>query len=149
MRAVACTGAGFLLAVLWFDLMFDVQARRHATSDVPSEVRASIAAYYARVTTAARPMNQMVAAIMVVTIAALGAELAADHVARWRSAPSLALVLCAVGLASARTVRNAQRLGGQADDAVRQSQLAHSILRDHLFCIVAIGATLALQLPNF
>jgi hypothetical protein len=34
-------GAGFLLAVLWFDLMFDVQALRHPEGDLPEPVLAS------------------------------------------------------------------------------------------------------------
>src|ERR1700682_4990798 len=29
MHTIAATGAGFLLAVLWFDLMFDVQTHKH------------------------------------------------------------------------------------------------------------------------
>jgi hypothetical protein len=43
-------------------------------------------------------------------------------------------------------VPNAIRLGRQADDAARQSRLAHMILRDHVVCIVAITAVLLLQL---
>jgi hypothetical protein len=73
MRVLAGAGAGFLLAVLWFDLMFDVQARGHGR-EIPADVRASIAAYYARVTTAARPMNRLVAAAMSSTIVATGAD---------------------------------------------------------------------------
>src|SRR5262249_18886028 len=45
---------GFLLAVLWMDLMFDLQMLGAA----PEAAVASIAAYYRRVTTDARPMNQ-------------------------------------------------------------------------------------------
>src|SRR5439155_26220916 len=40
-RAFVCAGAGFLLAVLWFDLMFDVQVLRHRVGDEPDETRAS------------------------------------------------------------------------------------------------------------
>ncbi len=40
-------GAGFLLAVLWFDLMFDVQARG---ATVGSDAVVSISTYYRRVT---------------------------------------------------------------------------------------------------
>jgi hypothetical protein len=43
-RPLASSGAGFLLAVLWLDLMFDAQVRGFARGDVPAEVRASIAA---------------------------------------------------------------------------------------------------------
>src|SRR5947208_13898412 len=88
-RALACSGAGFLLAVLWFDLMFDVQARGHPERDVPGDIRASIAAYYARVTTSARPMNRLVALAMLTTIGALGAELVRDELPVWRSSLSL------------------------------------------------------------
>src|SRR5260370_41445773 len=42
MHAYAADGAGFLIAVLWFDLMFDVQTRQHAGDTLPSEVLASI-----------------------------------------------------------------------------------------------------------
>jgi hypothetical protein len=145
-RPLASAGAGFLLCVLWFDLMFDVQARRHPDNDVPEEVRASIAAYYARVTTAARPMNRLIAAVMLTTIGAIGAELVRDDLPAWRAGAALVLTLGAVGLAAGRTVSNAQRLGRRADDATKQSQLAHVILRDHLLCVGAIAVVLVLQL---
>ena len=146
MRALASCGAGFLLAVLWFDLMFDVQVRGHPDSDLPVEVRASIANYYARVTTAARPMNRLVATGMLVTIAALTAELFGDDLPLWRASLALLLTLTAVGLAGARTVPNAVRLGRQTDDATEQSRLARSILRDHLVCFGSILTVLVLQL---
>src|SRR5438094_4323905 len=62
MAAVLALCAGFLLAVLWFDLMFDVQVlgRGRGADPLPEEVLASIAAYYRRVTTQARPMNYLV-----------------------------------------------------------------------------------------
>src|ERR1043166_2149382 len=41
---------GFLLAVLWMDLMFDVQVLPHRTPELPEPVVSSIAAYYRRVT---------------------------------------------------------------------------------------------------
>jgi hypothetical protein len=145
-RSLACAGAGFLLCVLWFDLMFDVQARRHPDHDIPAAARASIATYYARVTTAARPMNRLIALTMLVTIGATVWELVRDELPVWRTAPALLLTLAAVGLAAARTVGNAQRLGTQADDAGQQSKLARLILRDHVFCCACIAAVLALQL---
>ncbi len=51
LNACAATGAGFLTAVLWFDLMFDVQTRQHRGDVLPGDVLASIGAYYRRVTT--------------------------------------------------------------------------------------------------
>ena len=145
MHAAAATGIGFLLSVLWFDLMFDVQVRGHREPVLPAEVRDSIAAYYRRVTTAARPMNRLIAVAMLVTLFALAGEVAGDDVGSWVAWTSLVLAASAIGLAGARTVRNAVRLGAQTDDAATQSALARSILRDHVLCLVAIGATLVLQ----
>ena len=125
--------------------MFDVQARGHPEREVPRDVRASIAAYYARVTTSARPMNRLVALAMLTTIGALSAELIRAELPVWRSSFSLVLTLGAVGLAARRTVPSAVRLGRQIDDAARQSRLAHVIRRDHLVCLGAIGTVLLLQ----
>jgi hypothetical protein len=145
-RALACSGAGFLLAVLWFDLMFDVQVRGHSEVILPAELRSSIATYYARVTTAARPMNRLVAAAMVITLGALTAELFGDELPLWRAVPALGLALVAVGIAAGRTVRDAVQLGRQVDDAAQQSRLARSIFRDHVICLGAIATVLVLQL---
>ena len=147
MTAFVTAGLGFLLAVLWFDLMFDVQAmRRRSDADLPERVLASIAGYYGRVTTAARPMNRLIALVMVATIAAIVVQLAGDDATDWVAAASLALTLVAVGLAGGHTVPNARRLGARGDDAAFQSRLARSILRDHLVCLAAIASGLVLQL---
>ena len=50
MTAFVTAGAAFLLAVLWFDLMFVVQALRHRVGDLPEEVLSSTAGYYRQVT---------------------------------------------------------------------------------------------------
>jgi hypothetical protein len=146
MRALAGAGAGFLLAVLWMDLMFDVQVRGHGDTELPLAVRTSIARYYARVTTAARPMNRLVALIMLVTIGATVAVLVYGDLPTWRAVSALGLVLGAVGLAGGRTVPNAVRLGASGDDAREQSRLARSILRDHLACLGLIVAFLLVVL---
>jgi hypothetical protein len=146
--AFAAAGAGFLLAVLWFDLMFDVQVRGHHDAALPERVLASIAGYYGRVTTAARPMNRLVATAMLATLAALIAEIAAGHEPVWLGWASLALTVAAVGVAGAHTVPAAVRLGTRHDTIEVQSRLARSILRDHLFCLAAIAAVLALQLAS-
>src|ERR1700730_13055087 len=75
MHTFAAAGSGFLLAVLWFDLMFDVQTRRHTGAVLPPQVLTSISRYYRRVTTEAYPMNRLVAAVMLLTLAAICAEI--------------------------------------------------------------------------
>ena len=146
MRPVVTAGAGFLVAVIWFDLMFDVQVLRHRRGPVPETVLASIAGYYRRVTTDARPMNRLVAAAMVVTFVALVVELAGDEVVDWIAALSLALAASAMGLAGARTVQHAVRLGARADPPDVQATLARLICADHLYCLGAMAMVLVLQL---
>ncbi len=146
MHVFAATGAGFLVAVLWFDLMFDVQARGHAGQTLPPETLASIAGYYRRVTTDARPMGQLVAAVMLATLVALVAEIVTRAAPAWIAWGSLVLAASAIGLALARTVRNAARLGLGSDDASTRSGLARQILRDHVFCFAAMASVVALQL---
>ena len=146
MTALVTAGGGFLLAVLWFDLMFDVQVVGHHERVLPEDVLASIAGYYRRVTTRARPMNRLIAVVMVSTIAAIAIQIARDDAPRWVGSVSLALVASAVGLAGTHTVPSAVRLGTRCDPAERQSRAARLILRDHLLCLTAIAAMLALQL---
>ncbi|MHB8533435.1 MAG: hypothetical protein ACYDC2_12020 [Solirubrobacteraceae bacterium] len=146
MSPFATAGAGFLLAVLWFDLMFDVQALHRPPGPLPEPVLASTAAYYARVTTAARPMNRLVATAMLGTLAAIALELAQGSRPVWAGWASLALTLSAVLVAALRTVPSAARLGTRRDPPEVQSELARAVLGQHLFCFAAITATLALQL---
>jgi len=143
--ALAAAGCAFLVAVLWFDLMFDVQARR-GPDPLPPTVLATIGAYYRRVTTEASPMGRLVALVMLATLAALVAEIATRAAPSWLGAPSLILVLSAVGLALGRTVRNAARLGAAGDDDGVRSRLARLILFDHLYCLAAMTIALTLQL---
>jgi hypothetical protein len=144
--AFVTAGAEFLLAVLWFDLMFDVQVRGHGTSDVPPDVLTSIGAYYRRVTTSARPMNRLVGLAMIATIVVIVLQLARSDAPTWLSFASLLLVGGPVGLAAAHTVPAAVRLGAATDAPPLQGRLARSIWRDHLLCLSGIGALLILQL---
>jgi hypothetical protein len=146
--AFVSAGAGFLLAVLWFDLMFDVQVIAYRRGDLPEETLASIAGYYRRVTTAARPMNRLIATVMIATLAAIVAEIIRGAQAGWVRWVSLALAASPILLASIRTVPSAVRLGARADSVGRQSTLARSIFRDHLLCAGAITALLAIQLSS-
>ncbi len=139
-------GGGFLLAVLWFDLMFDVQAAGHAAAELPEPVLASIAGYYGRVTTAARPMNRLVAAAMLGTLGTIIAQIARADRPRWVGWASLVLATGPILLAALHTVPSAVRLGGRRDPEAEQSRLARAILRDHVICIAAIAALLVIQL---
>ena len=144
MTAFIAAGAGFLLAVLWFDLMFDVQARGDGADK--EGVLDSISRYYRRVTTEAQPMSSVIALIMTLTLAALIAQLLGREAPRWASAVSLALAVVAIGTAAVHTVPAARRLGRTRPGDFDRSGLARSILRDHRFSFLAIAALLAVQL---
>jgi hypothetical protein len=144
--AFVTAGAGFLLAVLWFDLMHDVQVRGHSGRELPEDVLASISAYYARVTTAARPMNRLIAAVMLATLVAVVVQITDGDAPAWVGWASLALAGAAIGVAAVHTVSAAVRLGTRVDPPTVQSRLARSIFRDHLVSFVAIAGVLVVEL---
>ena len=113
-----------------------------------NDVLASIGAYYRRVTTDATPMNRLISLVMLGTLSALVAEIAIGETPRLIGWTSLAFAAGAIGLAAARTVRNAVRLGSGRDAPDVQTQLARAIYRDHLNCITAMVAVVVLQLGS-
>jgi hypothetical protein len=146
MHAFVAAGAGFLLAVLWFDLMFDVQTRKHSGNPLPPEVLASISAYYRRVTTDAYPMNRLVALVMVLTLVAIGAQIVEAVSPWWTGWGSLALAGSGFVPTIRRTVPNARRLGSAQDSPEAQSALARAVCRDHLISFARMSMVLGLQL---
>lgn len=146
LNAVASTGAGFLVAVLWFDLMFDVQVRGLAGTPLPDEVLDSISAYYRRVTTDAHPMSRLIPLVMLVTLAALAGQIIKQGAPAWSAWLCLLLALSAIGLVFSRTVRNAVRLGAAQDGPEERSRLARLIFADHVYCLAAMGLVAGLQL---
>ena len=148
MNALLAACGGFLAAILWMDLIFDVQVLRHARASgpLPEPVLASISAYYRRATTDSQPMSRLIAAAMAVAVLGSLYRLVAGDGALVPRATSLALCTSGAALAMLRVVPNAVRLGQRVDDVATQSALAHSIYRDHLLCLALIGAFTLLQL---
>lgn len=145
--AAITAAAGFLICVLWFDLMFDVQVWRHrAAPQVPEEVLDSISAYYQRVTTTASPMGRLVAVVMLILLGALVVQAAREDAEVWVSAVSFAGALTGIGLAVGRVFGRARRLGARTDDVAVRSDLARSIFRDHLVCLAGMVTVLTVQL---
>jgi hypothetical protein len=143
---VITAAAGFLIAVLWFDLMFDVQLRAHREpSDASSVALDSISAYYRRVTTTASPMGRLVALVMLALLAGLVAQAVRGSAPVWVSAVSILAAAIGIGLAGARTLPAAQRLGARIDPHDVRHQAGRGILRDHLICLAAMVTLLAVQ----
>ena len=146
MQALVTAGAGFLLAVLWFDLMFDVQVARYNSRDVPEPVLSSISTYYRRVTTDAGRMSRLVLVFMAVTVAGIVGEIVRSDgaaAARWLS---LVLAIVPIGVAATRTVPRAVRLGVRCDSIDQQRGAARAIYAEHVFCFCSISALLVAQL---
>lgn len=130
----ACSG--FLLAVLWMDLMFDAQvlADRDPVGELPESVLDSIARYYRRAVTESRPMSHLIAVVMLVLLGGLGFRAVRGHDPGWLVAVSTLLAAAPILLAATHTVPNAVRLGSRLCSAGAQTALARSIWRDHLVC---------------
>jgi len=125
--------------------MFDVQVVRYRSGEVPEDILASIAAYYRRVTTDARPMSHLIGAVMIIALVGSAAELRSRQAAAWVGVASVLLVGGPVLLAATRVYPNAVRLAARADPPPLQSALAWSICREHLLCVVGVLAFLAIQ----
>ena len=147
MTALVAAGAGFFAAVLWFDLMFDVQMLGHTRRE-PADAVALNAAYYRRVTTDAAPMNYLIAIAMFGTLAVVVAEIAGDDVPSATAWASLVVLVPAIAIALLHTVPAATRLGSGRDEPATQAALARSVLRDHLVCFGLVLALLGLQLSD-
>lgn len=143
MTAVLAATGGFLLAVLWMDLMFDSQARRGGAVLDQSALE-SITGYYRRATTTSQPMGAVIAAVMVLLLAALGAEAVFGDSPGWLLGISGVLAGGPIALALLRTVPNAVRLGRRTGSPAEQTRLARAVLRDHVVC--ALGMTLFVAL---
>jgi hypothetical protein len=149
MHALLAACGGFLTAVVWMDLMFDVQVWLGPSppAPLPDAILASIAAYYARVTTAADPMGRLVGAVMLVTV---GGSAWTVLRARRRGLPLVALVLCSlpIALAALRVFPNAVTLGARTGSPDDESLLARDILADHLACWALILAFTLVQIGD-
>lgn len=148
MPTIAAVGAGFLLSVLWFDLMFDVQTRRQPSGTLPHDILGSISAYYGRVTTGASPMNRLVSAMMLVTLVGIIGEVVMHSLPPWITWPSLALAFAATLLGALSAVPSAVRLGSAKGSAEEQTQLARQVYRDHVICFAAMAGVVALQVAG-
>ena len=137
--------AGFLLGVLWMDLMFDSQARS-GVEILDGKALSSIAGYYHRATTTSAPRGLLIAATMVALLVLIAVDAATGGRTGWPLAASVALAGGPILLAVLHTVPAATRLGRSTDTPEVQSRLARTIYRDHRICLTAMSAFLALWL---
>jgi len=139
---LAATG-GFLLAVLWMDLMFDIEARG-GKAVLEEPVLQSITGYYRRATTTSQPMGAVIAGVMLLLLAALAAEAVRGDSPGWLIGASALLAGGPIALALLRTVPNAVRLGRRTGNPAEQTRLARAVLRDHVLCLIGMALFVAL-----
>lgn len=143
MTGVLAATGGFLLAVLWMDLMFDIAARR-GKAILEEPVLQSITGYYRRATTTSQPMGAVIAGVMLLLLAALAAEAVRGDSPGWLIGVSALLAGGPIALALLRTVPNAVRLGRRTGSPAEQTRLARAVLRDHVLCAIGMALFVAL-----
>jgi hypothetical protein len=146
-RLITAACGGFLLAVLWMDLIFDSQVLRHrGTVELPASVLDSIAGYYHRATTTSRPMIYLIALVMVILLGALAVQWVDSR--SWALAAATVLAGFPILLALVHTVPIAVRLGKRSGTPAELSGLARSICRDHLLCLASMSAFLVIWVAH-
>src|SRR5262249_47657121 len=113
---------------------------------LPEGVLASIAGYYRRIVTEAALMRAAVAAAISVTVGGSLVQVVRSDAAWWRRVTPVILCGGAAALAFLRILPDAARLGSRPDPVEMQSALAFAILRDHVVCVLAMGAFEVIQL---
>ncbi len=134
---------GFMLAVLYIDLMFDVMAvpHRRTGKTLPKEVLDPITRYYGRITQ--NPYVLMF--VMLTTTICLVMEIVYDLAPRWAAYSSLVLMGLAVVAGTAKVIPTAQRLASGKDPEDRQTGLIHSMFPSHVFLLICILLLTAIQ----
>jgi hypothetical protein len=136
---IAC--GGFLVGVLWMDLLFDVQILRIA----PEHAVDVIAGYYENATLRAYPMNRLISLIMIVTVLGAIYQLVRGRIERAQAA-AMILSGSAVGLALTRVVPNAMLIGTRPGSLDDQIALARAICVDHMICLALMVAFTTTQI---
>ena len=136
-------GIGFLIAVLWIDLIFDSSAwlYRGGNEDLPEEVLATMSHYYRRVT----HKPYMLFLIMAIILGMLILQITQNLVPAWIGWLSLILFLISAGCAGVYVIPIASRLRSRTDQIEKQSQLARSLFPAHVFCFILILLLGAIQ----
>ena len=111
--AFVTAGGGFLLAILYADLLHDVQVLGHRGRELPDTVLGSISGFYRRVTISARPLNRLVVVVMIEVLGSIGVQIARGDHPRWVAWASLPLAGAPIALAGLRTFPAAVQLGGR------------------------------------
>ena len=134
---------GFMLAVVYIDLMFDVTALpyRHTKAALPKEVLDPITHYYGRITQ--NPYLLMF--VMVTTTVCLVTQILYDLAPRWAGYSSLFLMGLAMVTGTVKIIPTAQRLASGKDSEETQTSLVHTMFPAHVIVLICVLLLAAIQ----
>ncbi len=134
---------GFMFAVLYIDLTFDVTARpyRFTVAPLPPDVLGPITTYYRVITR--NPYVLMF--ILVTATTCLGWQIWHSLVPRWAGYSSMALMLVTMLVGILKIIPTAQRLAGGQDGAEQQSRMIHTMLPFHAWMMINLLLMVAVQ----
>jgi hypothetical protein len=135
---------GFMIAVLYIDLVFDASALSYRDSSEPlsAAVLGPIATYYRYIT-----RNPYL--LMLVMLTALGcilAQIVYGLAPRWAAYASLSVMAANMLVAVSKVIPTAKRLAGGKDEVGLQSHMVHSMLPYHLALLAAVLLLAIVQL---
>jgi hypothetical protein len=130
---------GFMLAILYIDLQFDMLALpyRRSGEPVPADVLRQITTYYGVITK--NPYLLMF--VMMTTITCIVVEILYDLVPRWVGYSSLALIGLAAAVTIIKVIPSAQHLSTDKDSADQRA--VHALFPSHI-CLLIVILLLAL-----
>jgi len=139
-----CACIGYLIAVLWIDLIFDslVLPYHGSKEPLPEEVLATMSSFFKRLTL--KPRLIFVVMITMFTIVIL--QIVQGTVPAWIAWTSLVLVVVPTGYATTRVMPAARRLGSRQDGVEKQSELARSLFAMHSFSLFLMTLLMVIQL---
>jgi hypothetical protein len=134
---------GFMMAVLYIDLMFDVSAvqYRGTNAPLPREVLDPITHYYGRITQ--NPYVLMF--VMLTTTLCIGAQIVYALAPRWVGYSSLFLMGLSMITGTLKVIPTAQRLGSAKDSEEVRTRMVHGMLPAHLVLLVNILLLTSIQ----
>lgn len=135
---------GFMLAILYIDLMFDVMSVPHRRSGatLPKGVLEPITHYYARVTQ--NPYVLMF--VMLTTTICLVVQAVYGLAPRWAAYTSLAAMGLAMVAGIVKVIPAARRIASGKDPAEVRTRLIHGVFTAHALLFVCILVLAAIQL---
>ncbi len=137
---------GFMIAVLYMDLVFDISALPHRRDKgpLPPEILDPITIYYRYITR--NPYLLMF--VMLTTLVSIIVQIVYATVPRWTGYTALFCILFAMVGGTAKVIPTAQRLATGKDTVEERSRMIHSMFPFHILLLISILALAAVEFSS-